>query len=112
MRWGKNNYVQCEGARFEILSKFLASIFKFIIINSTCWSGSKNNHINYLNLLISFSRKYNVITLLKLAVIIIFVVFISKQIYNRYTYSFESLVEKKQMKMLKEINNILDIQKQ
>lgn len=62
--------------------------------------------------LISFPRKYNVITLLKLAVIIIFVVFISKQIYNRYTYSFESLVEKKQMKMLKEINNILDIQKQ
>ena len=44
--------------------------------------------------LISFPRKYNVITLLKLAVIIIFVVFISKQIYNRYTYSFESLVEK------------------
>ena len=50
--------------------------------------------------------------IVKIILLYIFIVFIGNYIYNTYIQSYESLVEKKQMKMLNEINSLLNIQKQ
>jgi uncharacterized protein (UPF0305 family) len=62
--------------------------------------------------LFSFFKKHNVMKIFKVILLHVFIVFIGKYIYNRYTHSYEPLIEKKQLKMLNEINSLLDTQKQ
>ena len=61
---------------------------------------------------LSFFKKHHVMRIVKIILLYIFIVFIGNYIYNTYSQSYESLVEKKQMKMLNEINSLLNIQKQ
>lgn len=62
--------------------------------------------------LFSLLQKHVAVIFLISLLLCIYVFAIFKYDYNEYSKLRESLVEKKQMKMLKEINNILDIQKQ